>query len=76
MSSSAHSDDMQSSTHSEDIPYGADSEAMPSGSHNDQPRSLCNNVFCQKTIFLKSSKSYRLVAILWGHAIERSQWSI
>ena len=48
--------------------------AMPSIAYYDQPRSLNNKLFCQRQHLLKDSKSYRLVAILWGHAIERSQW--
>ena len=37
-------------------------EAMPSIDHDDQPRSLHNNIkYLSKTTFLKGSKSNRLV---------------
>ena len=53
-------------SHSEAMPSSAHSKAIPPRAYYYQPRSLNNECFCQVQHFLKSSKSYRLVPLLWG----------
>ena len=60
--SSAYSEYMPSSAHIKDMTSSAHSESMPSSAHNDQPISLNNIKYSSKKIFLKISKSYRLVS--------------
>ena len=52
--------------HSEAMPSSAHSKAMPSSAYYYQPISLNNKNVRQRQHFLKGSKSYRLVALLWG----------
>ena len=52
--------------HSVAMPSSAHSKATPSSAYYYQPRSLNNKNVCQRQHFLKSSKSYRLVALSWG----------
>ena len=66
---------MPLSAHSKDMSLISHSKHMPLSSHYDQPRLFNNIIYSPKTTFLKVSKYYRLVTLLWGHAIERSQWS-